>query len=571
MSKQLLIEYSLFTPVRSTLTEGVRSPRGNMIVSGQVQACDKPNANNRIYPYDTLYAQVERYIEGPIRENRATGELDHPECLRPSAMILTKSGWKHIKDVSVGESVMTLNTDTNFCEWNSVERVVNEPYKGKAYRFKSRAIDTVVTPNHRFVIRDRYGKYEEVTAEEIYKTERSYSHHQIPKSLGDWEGNEEEYVTLPAYEYPEGSRVPNVFREKYKNPLVINAKDWYSFVGFYLAEGGTTERKVTITQNKGEKLDLFLNLLDRLSNQIDWKIYNKNEKGVTISTSDKRLTQHLSVFGGLYDKRITDSYKEASPELLELMYEWFKLGDGSDVANNGTTRSSVFSVSYKLIEDFNEILIKIGRFGDIKEQITLEDYEYAGHTIKAENKKTLYRLWTKKSTGITLDRRFLQIEEIDYDDTVHCVTVKNGNFYCKDQNLSFLSGNSSVINLKNVSHNIVKLWWEGKNLYGDIEILPTPSGNIVKALFESNITVGISSRAMGSTTPIGEGLVRVEEDLEIICWDFVSQPSTFGAYMKPLSGLRESVDHTLSHSKDVRISRLFSDIMCTMGNECCLR
>lgn len=131
---------------------------------------------------------------------------------------------------------------------------------------------------------------------------------------------------------------------------------------------------------------------------------------------------------------------------------------------------------------------------------------------------------------------------------------------------------SSIINLKNVSHNILKLWWDGKNLYGDIEILPTPSGNIVKALFQNNITVGISSRAMGSTTPIGEGLVRVEEDLEVICWDFVSQPSTYGAYVKPVTGMNESVDYALKQqSKNQRINKLFSDIMCSMGNQCCIR
>lgn len=131
---------------------------------------------------------------------------------------------------------------------------------------------------------------------------------------------------------------------------------------------------------------------------------------------------------------------------------------------------------------------------------------------------------------------------------------------------------SSIINLKNVSHNILKLWWDGKNLYGDIEILPTPSGNIVKALFQNNITVGISSRAMGSTTPIGEGLVRVEEDLEVICWDFVSQPSTYGAYVKPVTGMNESVDYALKQqSKNQRINKLFSDIMCSMGNQCCVR
>jgi len=131
---------------------------------------------------------------------------------------------------------------------------------------------------------------------------------------------------------------------------------------------------------------------------------------------------------------------------------------------------------------------------------------------------------------------------------------------------------SSVINLKNVSHNILKLWWEGKDLYGDIEILPTPSGNIVKTLFENNITVGISSRAMGSVSPIGEGLVKVEEDLEIIGWDFVSQPSTYGAYMKPIASMNESVDFSIDrNSKSDRINRLFTNILCTMGNECCLR
>lgn len=129
---------------------------------------------------------------------------------------------------------------------------------------------------------------------------------------------------------------------------------------------------------------------------------------------------------------------------------------------------------------------------------------------------------------------------------------------------------SSIINLKNVSHNIVKLWWEGKDLYGDVEILPTPSGNILRQLFSNNITVGISSRAMGSVTPIGEGLVQVEDDLDLICWDFVSTPSTYGAYMKPVSGLRESVDHSINYAKSNKVHQLISDIICTQSGVCCI-
>jgi hypothetical protein len=129
---------------------------------------------------------------------------------------------------------------------------------------------------------------------------------------------------------------------------------------------------------------------------------------------------------------------------------------------------------------------------------------------------------------------------------------------------------SSIINLKNVSHNIIRLYWEGKDLYGDVEILPTPSGNILKELFKNNITVGISSRAMGSVTPIGEGLVQVEDDLDLICWDFVSTPSTYGAYMKPVGGLRESVDHTIVQPKQNKIHQLISDIICSQSGVCCI-
>lgn len=128
---------------------------------------------------------------------------------------------------------------------------------------------------------------------------------------------------------------------------------------------------------------------------------------------------------------------------------------------------------------------------------------------------------------------------------------------------------SSVINLKNVSHNITELWWDGKDLYGNIEILPTPSGNILRELFKNNITVGISSRAMGSVTPIGEGLVQVEDDLDLICWDFVSTPSTYGAYVRPVApGLRESLNREAVQTS--RVSQLISDIICSQSGVCCL-
>ena len=107
---------------------------------------------------------------------------------------------------------------------------------------------------------------------------------------------------------------------------------------------------------------------------------------------------------------------------------------------------------------------------------------------------------------------------------------------------------SSVINLKNVSHNIREIHWEGNDLCGTVEILPTPSGNILKELLRAGILLGISSRGMGSTRNIGEGKVEVGEDFELIGWDFVSNPSTHGAFMRPMN---ESVNLKLQEQADV--------------------
>ena len=127
---------------------------------------------------------------------------------------------------------------------------------------------------------------------------------------------------------------------------------------------------------------------------------------------------------------------------------------------------------------------------------------------------------------------------------------------------------SSVINLKNASHNIKSLWWDGNDLMGKIEILPTPSGNILMQLFANNITVGISSRGMGSVKQLGEGRVEVDDDFELLCWDFVSTPSTHGAFMKPTS-LNEGVQHNLF--KYSTINSILSDIICTQSGICCIR
>ena len=103
---------------------------------------------------------------------------------------------------------------------------------------------------------------------------------------------------------------------------------------------------------------------------------------------------------------------------------------------------------------------------------------------------------------------------------------------------------SSVVNLQNVSHNVTEMHFEGDNLLGTVEILTTPSGNILRELFKNGIKLGISSRGLGSVEMVqeanGDTVSKVGDDFELIAFDFVSNPSTHGAFLHPMN---ESVDN----------------------------
>ena len=130
---------------------------------------------------------------------------------------------------------------------------------------------------------------------------------------------------------------------------------------------------------------------------------------------------------------------------------------------------------------------------------------------------------------------------------------------------------SSVINLQNVSHNVIKVKMVGDDVYGEVEILSTPAGNILKELFRNGITVGISSRGMGSVQESGNGTVEVQDDFELLCFDFVSTPSTHGAFMKPagrsIQELQEGKTQ-LPEYKYTNVNNIIRDIICDNTGVC---
>ena len=122
---------------------------------------------------------------------------------------------------------------------------------------------------------------------------------------------------------------------------------------------------------------------------------------------------------------------------------------------------------------------------------------------------------------------------------------------------------SSVVNLQNVSHNVKEMHWEGDNLLGTVEVLGTPSGNILKELFKSGIKLGISSRGMGAVETVNEGdAQQVQDDFELIAFDFVSNPSTHGAFLHPTNeSINESKIVGRTCGDYCKVESIINDIM----------
>ena len=120
---------------------------------------------------------------------------------------------------------------------------------------------------------------------------------------------------------------------------------------------------------------------------------------------------------------------------------------------------------------------------------------------------------------------------------------------------------SSVVNLNNVSHNVLGMDWKGDDLVGTVEVLSTPSGNILKELFKCGIKLGISSRGMGSVKEVfgeGDNTLEVQPDFELIAFDFVSNPSTQGAFLSPVN---ESKGSKTNEDRYAKVNKIITDII----------
>ena len=160
----------------------------------------------------------------------------------------------------------------------------------------------------------------------------------------------------------------------------------------------------------------------------------------------------------------------------------------------------------------------------------------------------MQRAGAKNQNGRVYDKKVLLREVNNYMENF----VKVGNAYGELDHPE-----SPIVSLKNASHVVKDLWWDGDDLCGRVELLNTPAGNIVKEIIKGGHTIGISSRGTGSVKPTNEGYLEVQDDFELVCWDFVSNPSTHGAFMNPIS-LNEAA---VKQDKYSKLDSILNDIL----------
>ena len=514
--KGLLIEHDGYIsivddmnkPIYESINANDNSIPDPFIVNAVFQKFGIENANGRIYPEDILKREVEKY-QIKIKERRGYGE-----CYTPDTLILTKNGWKALYEVKEGDEILTLNTNTNVIEIQPISRKIEYEYDGDMVRIKGRNINDLVTPDHGYPIYDRNGKFKDFfTANEIFnKLIPDQSHSFIPKK-GNWVNKGDDFYEIGDKKIP--------------------MDKFMKFLGIYLAEGDyrKTNNAVQIYQKKEKVCEAISELLDEIG--YDYNITHRKDGCNVYIIRDKSLNEFVKTLGNCYTKHIPQYFKNQSKENLQYLYEWFVLGDGrirgDKRRKNGSLTDDVFSSSKQLVLDLNEIQLKIG---------------YSGN-------------------GIYLDDRMIKVSKEHYKGQVMCVEVPNHTWYCMCNGKCHWTKNcnhpsDSVIDLGRIAMNIIELHWEGNTLVGKIEIPLSPGFRkfgIISCLADmvghwilSKLRVGVSSRGLG-TVEQRYGKLIVGDDFELVCWDFVSEPSTPGAWVSTNSNDLSQFIETFKNNK----------------------
>jgi len=329
---------------------------------------------------------------------------DNYDCFDEQTEVLTKEGWRFFKNVTMKNSIATMNPTTHEFEWQLPEKTMEYDYDGELYGVKNSSIDFAVTPNHRFYLKSGKGVYK---FKEI--SDPTIKGDMIPSQC-IWKG------------------------EDCKEILGYESLNFMCFLGLFLSEGCTFKNnkcyRVTISQTKPEVRIEIKRIIEEMGLN-----YCETKDGFNIE--NKELYEYCSQFGLCNEKFIPKDILNLSKKHLHLLFEYLVLGDG----HRCDTYTAYYSTSKRLIDDVQEIVIKLGLSGNVRIKPQGQSF------IKAreiKSKKTLYEVRVRFSKFKRLNGPSNKniIKKISYKGKVYCVSVPNQIIKVRRNGFEIWSGNS---------------------------------------------------------------------------------------------------------------------------------
>jgi len=353
-------------------------------------------------------------------------------CYDDKTEILTKEGWKYFKDITYDDEIATLTKD-GYLEYHKPKSIIKMKYKGKMVKVDgSRKVDLVVTPNHKmYVSIYKRGKYwhefDLIEAKEIINKRVRY------KRDAKWNGCEKKYFVIPSI-----TKKLNQHSKFDTGCIKIPMDDWLEFFGYWISEGSFTGKYYVYISQQGNKVNV-----DKIKKCLDRLPFKYRYDGSRFVICSKQLVSYLSQFGHAPNKYIPTEIKQLSSRQLKILLDALMLGDG----HIGKTNKMYFTTSKRLADDIQEILLKVGMSGNIRNLKTAgRMFEIEGSSRKSNYDEIVISLTNKNQpqVGYTpkLGRNAATHKYVDYDGMVYCVEVPNHVIYVRRNGIPVWSGNS---------------------------------------------------------------------------------------------------------------------------------
>jgi len=369
-------------------------------------------------------------------------------CYSDDTEILTINGWKNFSEIKLSDDLATLNTETKLMEFQKPTNIFNYNYNGEMININHKAIDLLVTPNHRMYvakrarIKDGYKeKFKFVKAERCCKENFKY------QKICGWKGEYSKFFKIPD--------VVSGYKNKYKK-IGTNflTEEWIDFFGFWLAEGWANKRiskskkhisynpnhfvySISISNNNKKLINHYVTLLRKYN---IGSFVRKRNKNYELTIQNMPLCSYLMKFGKAHEKFIPKKIKNLPTKLLEILINSIFLGDGCK------NRNSITSSSTKFIDDISEICIKCGLTPTIH-------LNHPKGSLGEINGKSFVRKYDSFSVYVgkywhnptILPKHY---SFIDYSGKVYCAEVPNGILCVRRNNKYTWCGNSEYVQNK---------------------------------------------------------------------------------------------------------------------------